>query len=157
MGAVRYSDKKRVIDFVPKGDGNNFYLTLKVLYQEVKNEWISQGNALEALIVVGEEARLTSLEQLRKSPTRKSAPSLVNALNRLVTIRALDINKLDVGKIPPIRFKTLSKTAFTLRAQAIARMSTARKIATLVAWARCGELCAFLSWKRSPLMMLLMS
>ncbi len=52
-----------------------------------------------------------------------------------MTIRALGINQLDVGKIPPIRFKTLSKTAFTLRAQAIARMSTKRRIATLVAWA----------------------
>ena len=90
---------------------------------------------LEALIVVGEKARLTPLEQLRKSPTRRSAPSLVNALNRLVTIRALGINQLDVGPIPPIRFKTLSKTAFTLKAQAIARMPTERRIATLVAWA----------------------
>ena len=90
---------------------------------------------LEALIVVEEKVRATPLEQLRKSPTRKSAPSLVNALNRLVTIRALGINKLDVGKIPPIRFKALSKTAFTLRAQAIARMPTQRRIATLVAWA----------------------
>jgi len=90
---------------------------------------------LEALIVVEEKVRATPLEQLRKSPTRKSAPSLVNALNRLVTIRALGINRLDVGKIPPIRFKALSKTAFTLRAQAIARMSTERRIATLVAWA----------------------
>ncbi|MGB5631837.1 MAG: Tn3 family transposase, partial [Waterburya sp.] len=90
---------------------------------------------LEALIVVVEQARLTPLEQLRKSPTRKSAPSLVNALNRLVTIRALGINQLNVDKIPPIRFKTLSKTAFTLRAQAIARMPTERRIATLVAWA----------------------
>jgi DDE superfamily endonuclease len=47
MGAVRYSDKKRIVDFVPKGDGDNFYLTLKVLDQEVKNEWISIGNASE--------------------------------------------------------------------------------------------------------------
>jgi hypothetical protein len=52
-----------------------------------------------------------------------------------VTVRTLGINKLDVGKIPPIRFKALSKTAFTLRSQAIARMLTERKIATLVAWA----------------------
>ncbi len=43
---------------------------------------------------MGEKARLTPLEQLRKSPTRRSAPSLVNALNRLVTIRALGINQL---------------------------------------------------------------
>ena len=97
-----------------------------------------QRENLEALIVVKEKVRATPLEQLRKSPTgreRESAPSLVNALNRLVTIRALGINKLDVGKIPPIRFKALSKTAFTLRAQAIARMSSSRRIATLVAWA----------------------
>ena len=94
-----------------------------------------QRENLEALIVVEEKVRATPLEQLRKSPTRKSAPSLVNALNRLVTIRALGINQLDVGKIPPIRFKALSKTAFTLRAQAIARMSSSRRIATLVAWA----------------------
>lgn len=94
-----------------------------------------QRENLEALIVVGEKARLTPLEQLRKSPTRRSAPSLVNALHRLVTIRALGINKLDVGKIPPIRFQALAKTAFTLRAQAVARMATPRRIATLVAWA----------------------
>ena len=38
MGAMRLSDKKRLVDFVPKGDSDNFYLTLKVLYQEVKDE-----------------------------------------------------------------------------------------------------------------------
>ena len=60
---------------------------------------------------------------------------MVNALERLITIRSLGIGKLAVSKIPPIRFKTLSKTAFTLRAQAIARMPSARRIAMLVAWA----------------------
>jgi hypothetical protein len=94
-----------------------------------------QIDKLEALIVIGEKARQSSLEQLRKSPTRISGPALVNALNRLVIIRSLGISQLDVGKIPPIRFKALSKTAFTLRAQAISRMPTARRIATLVAWA----------------------
>ncbi len=44
MGAIRFSDKKRLVDFVPKGNSDNFYLTLKVLYQEVKYEWISAGN-----------------------------------------------------------------------------------------------------------------
>lgn len=106
--------------------------TWKILSQLPSSQQIEN---LEALIVVVEKTRLTPLEQLRKSPTRRSAPSLVNALNRLVTIRALGINQLNVGTIPPIRFKTLAKTAFTLRAQAIARMSTERRIATLVAWA----------------------
>ncbi|NET91488.1 MAG: Tn3 family transposase [Kamptonema sp. SIO1D9] len=90
---------------------------------------------LEALIVISDKSRLTPLEQLRKSPTRSSSPALIHAIDRLVTIRSLGISQLDVGLIPPIRFKALSKTAFTLRAQAIARMPTARKIATLVAWA----------------------
>ena len=53
MGAVRYSDKKRLVDFVPKGDGNNFYLTLKMLYQEVKNEWRSEGNQAEDFVSQG--------------------------------------------------------------------------------------------------------
>jgi hypothetical protein len=70
---------------------------------------------------------------------------LVNALNRLVTIRALGINQLNVGKIPPIRFKSLSKTAFTLRAQAVARMPTERRIATLVAWAYVMEAIALVN------------
>jgi hypothetical protein len=52
---------------------------------------------------------------------------------------AIGASQLSIGrlssKIPPIRFKTLSKTAFTLRAQAIARMTTERRTATLVAWA----------------------
>lgn len=96
---------------------------------------LRQIEQLEALIVVDEKAFSTPLEQLRKSPTRSSGPTLVSALNRLVTIRSLGISKLDVSQIPPIRFKALSKTAFTLRAQAIARMPTNRRIATLVAWA----------------------
>jgi hypothetical protein len=90
---------------------------------------------LEALIVVDGKTRSTPLEQLRKSPTRCSAPTLVSALNRLMTIRSLGIERLFVGSIPPIRFKAIAKTAFTLRAQAIARMPTAKRIATLVAWA----------------------
>ncbi len=45
MGAVRYPDKKRLVDFVQKGDSNNFYSTLKVLDEEVKYEWISEGNS----------------------------------------------------------------------------------------------------------------
>lgn len=53
MGAVRYSDKKRLVDFVPKGDGDNFYLTLKMLYQEVKNEWIAEGNQAEDFVRQG--------------------------------------------------------------------------------------------------------
>lgn len=39
MGAVRFSDKKRLIDFVPKGNGELFYSVLKDFYQEIQYEW----------------------------------------------------------------------------------------------------------------------
>ena len=76
----------------------------------------------------------TLLDQLRCSPTRYSAPALVRALNRLVMIRSFGISKLDVTKIPPTRLKSLARTALTVRAQAISRMTETRRIATLVAF-----------------------
>ncbi|BAU63941.1 hypothetical protein STA3757_48560 (plasmid) [Stanieria sp. NIES-3757] len=83
MGAVRYSDKKRVVDFVPKGDGNNFYLTLKVLYQEVKNEWIQQGNTSEdfetkgtKILVILDNASFHKKEDILKKITQEM-PNLI--------------------------------------------------------------------------------
>lgn len=94
-----------------------------------------QTTQLEALLFVNEKTRQTLLDQLRRSPTRTSSSALVNALNRLVTIRSLGIRQLPVAKIPPIQLKALSRTALTVRAQAIARMPSSRRLATLVAFA----------------------
>jgi len=47
MGGLRYSDKKRFIEFVEKGNSESFYKVLKIFYQELKNEWIEAGNAAE--------------------------------------------------------------------------------------------------------------
>lgn len=47
MGALRFSDKKRFVDFVKKGDSENFYKALKNFYEEQINEWISAGNLRE--------------------------------------------------------------------------------------------------------------
>ena len=44
MGAVRYSDKKRWVYFVKKGNADNFYSVIKMFYEDVKQEWVSQGN-----------------------------------------------------------------------------------------------------------------
>ena len=49
-------------------------------------------------------------------------------------IRSFGISKLDVTKIPPTRLKSLARTALTVRAQAISRMTETRRIATLVAF-----------------------
>ena len=86
-------------------------------------------------MVVNEKTRQTPLDRLRRSPTRWSAPALVEALQRLCQVRALDISHLNLGRIPPSRLKALARTAFTVRAQAIARMTVERRLATLLAFA----------------------
>lgn len=47
MGAVRFSDKKRLVDFVSKGTGETFYEVLKGFYEEIKIEWVEKGNSIE--------------------------------------------------------------------------------------------------------------
>ncbi|MCU0535451.1 MAG: IS630 family transposase [Hydrococcus sp. Prado102] len=44
MGCLRYSDKKRWVEFIEKGDGENFYQVMKCFYQEVIKEWVEAGN-----------------------------------------------------------------------------------------------------------------
>lgn len=39
MGGLRFSDKKRYVDFLPKGNGEGFHIVLKGLYEEIKYEW----------------------------------------------------------------------------------------------------------------------
>ncbi len=67
--------------------------------------------------------------------THAPSSALVNALNRLVTIRSLGIRQLPLAKIPLTRLKALSRTALTVRTQALARMPSSRRTATLVAFA----------------------
>lgn len=95
-----------------------------------------QCHQLQALLKVNDETRQTPLEQLRSSPVRHSAPALVAALHRLHQVRALGVSQLSFPNIPPSRLKALSRNAFTVRTQTIARMPTARRMATLLAFAQ---------------------
>ncbi|GFE72346.1 hypothetical protein CFPU101_49560 [Chroococcus sp. FPU101] len=47
MGCLRYSDRKRFVEFVKKGNSQSFKEVLKVFYEEVINEWIEAGNKKE--------------------------------------------------------------------------------------------------------------
>jgi len=47
MGGVRYSDKKRWVDFIRSGNAANFYAVLKNFYGDLRSEWILQGNLAE--------------------------------------------------------------------------------------------------------------
>jgi transposase len=47
MGGVRYSDKKRWVEFIQKGDSLTFYQVLKSFYEELIKEWMSAENSGE--------------------------------------------------------------------------------------------------------------
>ena len=47
MGAIRYSDKKRFVEFLNKSNSNNFYKVLKLFYQDLISEWVEAGNNRE--------------------------------------------------------------------------------------------------------------
>lgn len=89
---------------------------------------------LEALLLPDEKTWYTPLDQLRRAPTRHSAPALINALNRLVKVREVGINTLNFSGIPASRLKALARHAATIRVAAIARMPFERRIATLLAF-----------------------
>jgi hypothetical protein len=44
MGGLRYSDKRRFVEFLDKGNTNNFYEVLKIFYKELVYEWVEAGN-----------------------------------------------------------------------------------------------------------------
>lgn len=47
MGFLRYSDKKRFVEFVKKGNSETFYEVMKVFYAEAIREWVEAGNLAE--------------------------------------------------------------------------------------------------------------
>lgn len=53
MGALRYSDKKRFVDFLKKSNSQSFYEVLKLFYQELINEWVKAGNKKEDFVKKG--------------------------------------------------------------------------------------------------------
>ena len=59
-----------------------------------------QRQRLETLLTVPAGTRLSTLDRLRRAPTRISSPALVEALARLMEIRALEVGQLDLTRIP---------------------------------------------------------
>ena len=44
---MRYSDKKRFVEFIKKGNSETFYEVVKVFYTEIIKEWVEAGNKEE--------------------------------------------------------------------------------------------------------------
>jgi TnpA family transposase len=94
---------------------------------------------LEALLLVPAGDRVSPLDRLRRAPTRISAPAMVDALNRLIEIRALGVSPVGMAPLPPGRVQALARYAAAAWAASIARMPPERRIATLVAFAHVFE------------------
>lgn len=97
---------------------------------------------LQGLLDIPVDARTSHLDRLRRSPTRVSAPGLIQALRRLEEIRAVDVGDLDFSSVPAGRLKALARYAAVARAAVIERMPRERRLATLLAFAHAFEFTA---------------
>lgn len=99
----------------------------------------AQRRQLDRLLDRSGEARITTLERLRRAPSAASAKTLVAALARLEELRALGAGNLaDVG-VSPNRLKALATYAVTSKASLLERLPPARRTATLLACAHVLE------------------
>lgn len=94
---------------------------------------------LETLLVIPEGSRQSTLEKLRRPPTKVTSEGLLAALERLSEIRALGVGHHDLSHLPASRVDALARMATSMRAQAIARMAEERRTAVLLAFARVVE------------------
>lgn len=100
---------------------------------------LAQREELEKLLVIVPPARMTPLDQLRQAPYQISSNALVKALERVETVRKLEVGKLNFSRIPPSQLKILARYAASSKAQTLERLSLERKIATLMAFMRVLE------------------
>ena len=98
----------------------------------------AQRTRLEDLLTVPPPGRSSWLDQLRSGPVRVSGRALVQAIQRLRTVRDLGI-RLPAARVPPSRLAALARFAGTAKVTAISRLPPVRRLATLVAFVHCLE------------------
>jgi TnpA family transposase len=93
-----------------------------------------QQSRLSQLLLVCPGSRQSTLDRLRRGPTRRSVPALRQALARLEEVRAIGLLVPGVSRVPPARLQALARFATTARVTAITRLAEPRKQATLAAF-----------------------
>lgn len=91
------------------------------------------------MLEVPASAQVSELERLRQAPKRQSGPEMVRALQRVDDIARLELERVQVDKVPVRRMKTLAKYGAGSKAPLLGRLSEPRKTATLLAVTRSLE------------------
>ena len=105
------------------------------LYRELNRRLTQeQRTGLENLVIIPDGERLTPLERLRTPPTRTTSTGLMAALERIEAIRAVGVSGVVLTDIPDVRLTSLSRHALIAWSQHLAKLSTPRRSATLLAF-----------------------
>lgn len=83
--------------------------------------------------------RVSELERLRQAPKRQSGTEMARALRRVDDLARFELGRVQVGKVPVRRMKTLARYGAGSKAPALARLHEPRKTATLLAVTRSLE------------------
>jgi hypothetical protein len=98
-----------------------------------------QRERLDALLIVPDGARQSPMDRLRSGPTLRSTAELARAIERLDEVRQLAAGLPRTDRLPKTRVLALARFAGVAKAQAVARLSDERRIATLLAFIRALE------------------
>ncbi|MGH3996062.1 MAG: DUF4158 domain-containing protein [Pseudonocardiaceae bacterium] len=89
-----------------------------------------QAAALELLLEVGDGARTSDLERLRRGPTRVSGRAMLAALDRVAEITAIGLGRVELAGVPRRRMVELARYGTAGKAPALCRHPYARRVAT---------------------------
>ena len=94
----------------------------------------TQQTALDRLLLVPPNGRITPLEQLRRAAPGYTSTSMLRALKRVETLQQFQLDHVPITTIPPARLTALARYAVLSPASTLARMDVQRRQATLFAF-----------------------
>jgi hypothetical protein len=92
--------------------------------------------ALQGLLQVPEDRRVSELERLRTSPTKASGRVLVRELDRVAEIGGIGAGRVEVEPVPAVKLASLARYGMASKAPTLRELEAARQTATLLATVR---------------------
>ncbi len=120
MGGIRYSDKKRLVDFLPKGTGENFYKVLKNFYEEVIYDWAGEDRSVSEfekdgpkVVIILDNASIHKKEEFTEK-IKLEMPNLVWSF--YLSIAGLQSGRIGLAFSKRVHLKSLFKSIEDLEA-----------------------------------------